>query len=303
MIVRRWARYDDRVKQLPCTLVGLFMAVSCLSAGNATASRHDPPIRSLESIIAVLIEEANAAREAGQFAHDEPSFATRCDPPPRLEEIRDAIMHRQHEDGFVDAYIRWQLTSFDPPPPELDDAAFLDAMDATPPLLENPNAAPALLDLMGRVEAAGALSAENTEKLRRHVEGLNDQVMRIEELNRPAREWRAWVAEHLGDTGARPRLWMVENLAAHISAGWPVSELKGDLSRNFTDSVKDQGFTAEGRQAVVLALSRLIGPGRKYFHDLTYRADGSVSVTLRTAAVDREDVETWRRRLAGIRVD
>jgi len=244
-----------------------------------------------------------AARAAARLEHDTPDFNTRFIDDIGADRLSRAIVQPQHEDPFIDAYIRWQLSSFDPPLPEMDDTIFLRMMDAAPQMTENPKAASHVLGTMADVERVGRLSQTQTEKLRAYAESLNDQAMIAQEMNRPALEWRQWIADKVGETGQRPRLWMIENLAATILAGWPVSDLKGDISRDFTKSVNDQTLTAEQRQVLVLHLSRLIGPGRRYFDDVTYFADGSVKMTVRTSSVDRDDVENWRRRLAGIRVN
>ena len=274
-------------------------------SGGGLNGQSDPPAdqRILERALATLTEEATLAKSSARLDHAEPDFRARFDAEIPAADLSRAIVQPQHEDSFIDAYIRWQLTSFDPALPEMDDATFLRMLDVTPAMVENPKAAAPVLETMAEVERIGRLSRTQTEKLRSYVESLNDEAMIAAEMNRPAREWRAWLAGKLGEEGQRSRLWMVENLAATILGGWPVSELKGDISRNFTRSVEDQTFTAQQRQAVVLHLSRLIGPGRRYFHDVTYFADGAVEVAIRTSSVDRDDVENWRRRLAGIRPD
>lgn len=283
------------------------VAPNGLCTQRATADAQDSQApgdqRIVDRALIALADEALAAKSAIRFEHPQPDFRTRFGSDITPADLATIIVQRQHDDPFIDAYIRWQLTSFDPPLPEMDDATFLRMLDATPAMVENPKAALDALDTAAQLDRAGRLTAAQTLKLRAYVESLNERTMMAEEMNRPALEWRLWMAEKLGEAGARPRLWRVEGLAATIMAGWPVSDLKGDISRDFTRSVDDDTFTPEQRQSVILQLSRLIGPGRRIFDDVTYFADGSVEVKMRTSSVDRDDVENWRRRLAGIRVN
>jgi hypothetical protein len=295
---------------MPAHAAAIMFVVAITRAGlAANGPVGDPPATTLpsfatiESAIEFLAAEAETARDMERLPHDEPNLASRINSTIPPADISIAVVQRQHDDPFADAYIRWQLTSFGAALPEMDDATFLRMMDAAPALREHPRASQAVLDLAALVEERGVLSARDIERLREYVDSMNHESMIVEELNRPAREWRAWVAGQLGKTGYRPRLWMVEDLAARIRAGWPASDLKADMSRDFTNSVADGTFTPEQRHDVILHLSRLIGPGRRYLHDVTYFAGGRVEVSFRTVAVDRDDVETWRKRLAGIRID
>src|SRR5690606_20765169 len=116
-------------------------------------------------------------------------------------------------------------------------------------------------------------------------------------LNRPAERFRQWVEDQLGETGVRPRQWMMEELAAMIAAGWPVSDLKSAMSRDFSASVTDETFTSAQRAMLVNQLRTMIGPGRRWVKEVTYLASGEVKVAVWTSRVDRGDVENWANRL------
>lgn len=257
--------------------------------------------KAIEQAIRQLTAEAEQAlREARIDALSRPDFHSRFQGGSILEsDLIAALTTIQHRQSFIDAYIRWQLTSFDPAWPDLDDRAFARFMDSTPRLLDNPRADPNVLDVLRRAESGGPLAPQFIAQLRADLAALEERTRRIEAMNRPAIEFRAWVAKKLGDTGPRPRQWMIEELAARIAAGWEVSDIKGDITRNFTASVSDQSFTPEQREMVYAQLLTLRGRKRVFAGEVTFLANGAIRASESTAQVTNENLETWRRRLAG----
>lgn len=250
--------------------------------------------------ITELTLEGEQSRDEGTFAREDPDFAGRFDGDIPRADLQRAIVQPQHRDVFIDAYIRWQLTSFDFDLPEMTDREFARFMNNAPRLIENPKADPELLTMLARMEASGRLSPAYTEKLRALIETLDERTMIVEHFNRPALGFRERVAEKLGKKGVRPRFWMIENLAVNIMAGWSVRGLKGELTRNFTASVSDESFTETDRRAAMMILSKLVGPGRSWLNEVTYFADGRIKVSISTSQVTQRNMTSWRKRLYGM---
>lgn len=259
-----------------------------------------PSAKALEQAIEQLTEEARQAWTTGKLGRLEPDFRERYQGGAILEsDLLAALTSPQHREPFIDAYIRWQLTSFDPAWPDLDDRSFAQLMDRTPRLLDNPRADPTVLTVLRSAEQNGPLNPDATARLRADLAELERQTALIDAMNHPARSWRSWVAKKLGAAGPRPRQWMIEELAARIAAGWEVADIKGDITRNFTASVSDQSFTPEQREMVYTQLLTLRGRKRVFAGEVTFLANGTIRVSESTAQVTNENLETWRTRLAG----
>ncbi len=282
-------------------LIALVLMWSSTAALAQTSrpARRDSGRQPMQQLIAQLVDEAVAAREAGAIS-EEADIASRIESGDFDDvEILRAIVRRQHRDPFVDAYIRWQLTSFDVELPAMSDRDFITLMDNTPAFVENPAADPRVVSFFEQAERAGALAPDRIEFIRRAQAEMESRQQVAEMQNLPAVRFRQWVEDQLGETGVRPRQWMMEELAAMITAGWPVSDLKSAMSRDFSASVADETFTTAQRAMLVNQLRTVIGPGRRWVKELTYLASGEVKVAVWTSRVDQGDVENWTNRLAG----
>lgn len=278
------------------------LAVGAFAAASPTQDGPPGSGRAYEAAIEQLVREAEEAKRAMMLPATRPDFASRF--PHELSEadVVRGICRRGHRDPFVDAYVRWQLTSFDPPLPKLveeDDEAFLQLMNEAPPLVENPAAHPPTIALFERAGEAGPLPPAHAENARRAWAALQERGRLVEEMNRPAMEWRAWIAEKFGVTGARPRQWMAEELATSIAGGWPVTSIKSRMSREYSRSAPDASFTGPQREWLVRQISTLLGRERRYVREVTFFANGDLEVTIGTAGIDEDDLANWRDRLAG----
>lgn len=253
----------------------------------------------LQRALGQLATEAETVRRAGDFTSLKADFAQRFEGEIEPPDLLRALVRRAHRDPFIDAYIRWQLTSFDPDLPALNDRDFAHFMDAVPAFLENPAADPRVIDFFEQASRAGALKAERLELVRRAQAEMETRRNEADLLNHPAREYRAWVKSKLGETGPRPRQWMIEELSALLTAGWPVSTVKGAITRAFRASTEDETFTARERRMVSEQLRTLIRPGRRWVREITFLASGEVRLALSRSEVDQRDVTNWSDRLFG----
>jgi len=251
--------------------------------------------------VALLVEEAKQAMTDLTLAHDAPDFATRFPETIPAEDLLAVVTAPQDEEPFIDAYVRWQMTSFEIEwPTEIENRAFAKLIDNAPRLIDNPRADPAVLTTLKQAEAGGPMNPRTVEQAREYVEDVEHRAMLAEQLNKPALELFDWLAERLGETGERPRVWMLVRLAAFARAGWPVSNLKGDITRAFTDSVADESFTSEGRRLVVLFASRLVGPERQHLESVVWFADGRIALNIGVVSISHDNIDQWRKRLNGI---
>lgn len=252
---------------------------------------------SFERLLEQLEGEAKQVLADEKLERSEPDVASRIESDFDPEQIGIALLHRMHEDAFVDAYTRWQLISFEPVLPELSDAQFVEFMQQTPALMKNPWANERVLKLFQQAEDAPRLSAQDLAQMRDLQQQLTHREDVARHLNHPAEQFRQWVAEQIGDTGAKPRLWLVEECNATIAGGWSTRSIKTRISRDFSDSVVDDTFTETQRHQVARVCRQLAGFRRRFVSGVAVMANGSVEVRFSTAQVTESDVEKWRNRL------
>ena len=272
-----------------------------LNAGIAASPQTaSTPTDALKAVVRELADEAEAIVANKDVPKGKPDYAMRCTHSVTPEEIALAIAQRTSRDAFVDAYIRWQLTSFDVSLPEMDDRAFMKFLAATPRMAENPACDADVVEIFERAGGQSRLPPRDLERLRSvHIE-LEKRTKIAELMNRPAMEFREWVEEKLGETGVRPRLWLLEECVATIEAGWPTRSIKTRISKSFLQAANEADFPREHLRLLAEQLQKLEGLERRYVGEVTFLVAGSVEVTISKAAVTETDIEKWTNRLAGV---
>ncbi len=98
-----------------------------------------PPAAILATAIKSLLEEARLAKTEEELPRQNADFARQAGQqplPPII--VGRQLIRRADRDPFVDAYVRWQLTSFEPALPEMNDRAFERFLCELRPMLEYP---------------------------------------------------------------------------------------------------------------------------------------------------------------------
>jgi hypothetical protein len=281
-------------------LAALALFLALCAARSAAGQGAVTPTDALKAAVSELAAEAEAIVVRKEVPKGEPDYAGRCAHDVSPDEIAMALLHRTHREPFVDAYIRWQLTSFDPKLPELDERAFAKFMDQAPEMVENPRADAALLDLFERAEKAGKLQPRELDRLRATYAELEKRTKLAELMNRPAEEFRAFIDKKLGETGVKPRLWLLEECVATIQAGWPTRSVKTRISKSFLAAANEVDMPREHLRLLAAQTEKLKAMSRRYVNEITILADGKVHVSFSTASVTEADVDKWINRLAGV---
>ncbi len=103
------------------------------------AAKQSPGQNALEKTAESIIEEARKSwkedekwpREKSNFADDHPA-----DIPDRV--LLDALARKHHDDPRLDAYVRWQLLSYEPDIDQLSGPQIKRLLDAMPPYASRP---------------------------------------------------------------------------------------------------------------------------------------------------------------------
>ncbi len=275
----------------------LCLAAWWAAAGPGSSAAPRAPVAAapnpLREAIRRLTAEAGDVKADRRTLGDEADFADRFELPLEGPALAEAIARPAHRDPFVDAYVRWQLTSFDPAVADFDEGRFADLARRAPPLIENPRAERKAVSTFRRAAAAGPLPQRDRDRLREMEAEIEQRTARALLLNRPATGFRAWVQEKLGARGPRPRQWLLAWCAATINAGWSTRSIKTAITRGFEAGGSDPSFTAAQRRLVAEQARHLIGRRRAAVGKVTFMADGSVRATFSTAGVDASDVGRW----------
>lgn len=305
-------RYDGFVAALLRTnlfacllLCASAIALTSPSAGAQSRSARKEKSTNNHALIKearkLLIAEAEQAKKDKQLPTLSADFANRFKKQIPAEDLTTAILERVHDDTFIDAYVRWQFTSFDPDLPDFSDQEFAQFMNNIPSFIDNPRADLQTVNSMKRLSKSGRLPNNQWQQFEEFVNTLDYQTQLAEMFNEPARSFADWVQAKLGETGHLPRLWLLARCVATIDAGWSTQSIKTKISRQFSASVKDETFTSDQRRHVIKQAQRIVDRKRVFVNEITYLADGSVRVTFSTCTVSQKNVKNWSDRLAGIK--
>jgi len=281
----------------------MWAAGSVVIALGARAVGDDPPPQrealTLRDAIKTLIDEGRRSWREPALVRAKPDFAGEFAVAAPPEEVMAALLEPAHRDPFIDAYVRWQLTSFDPSLPEMDERAFIRFMNSVPALNPNPRSEPQTVRSFEAAEQAGPLRERDLQAAHEMAAALDRASTAAEARNQPALQLRDFIAAKLGDFGHRPRLWLLERCAAHIRAGWSVRTIKAELTRSFTAAAADESLTDEQRAFIAEQARGLVGMKARFLGEITFLANGSLRAQFSTAEVDEQDVEQWIARMNG----
>jgi hypothetical protein len=291
--------YDLAMRRRGLTaFVELLMIVALLDGRVVCcqSTRPAPFPQKSEALKAALNQLEAEAREiikSQRISLESPDFKSRSDQEIERPALLDAVTRPQHRDPFIDAYIRWQLTSFNPElPDDLDDRGFERLMQQAPAMIANPRADEGLVALFAQVEKQRPSDTE-TKRLRDTAAELDRRTDVAASFNRPAEQWREWLKSRFEGNTARQLHLNMERAAATIRAGWPSREVKAALTKSFKSAAADSALTDLDRRALAAHARTLIGLKRRSINEITFAADGSVSVTFSNAAISKNDVSKW----------
>ena len=269
------------------------LAIS-LDGGAQTTPRNRPgrPALAIKEATTQLAQEARQLRREQRPPPDIPDFATRFTRELPPADLQAAICTPCASDSFVDAYIRWQLTSFNPELPELDDEQFLNLLRGLPALAPSPRGAVNVVARFREVDTK-QFSGEQLRQIRNDAAELDHRTLAIAAMNGPAQSLREWLSQKLGVTNPRRLQFLLERCAVDAAGCWPLRSIKTRMSKEFKAAAGDAAFTSQQREAVAQQTRRLAGTDCVAVNEVTILADGTVNVTFTRASVDDDDVANW----------
>ncbi len=293
-------------------LCAVHAAVSCvvLLAGSAAAQNTQPasqpssnnaplsPAAVLGKLITQLTLEGQQLVDGGSLPRAHPSIASEF--PYELPEAQLALCltTRQHREPLVDAYIRWQLTSFSPAIPELRPNQVQKLLDELPGLAVNPRADDELIRMMNRALEAGELSEADQETITQTLEEMGEYVSKRRALNTPALELRLWLEEQFEDNLPMRILLALERCDALVTAGWELGSHGAETERRFMEVARNREFTDDDRRIVTRAAGRIIGTSRVYVRSARI-VENRLEVNFADTGLYDFEVRRWLRKMDG----
>lgn len=256
------------------------------------------PAAAYGKLLTMLTEEGERAAEELTLPRAHASVAAEFPYELPMARVGRAVIERQHRNDLVDAYIRWQLTSFDPPLPELPTRRFERVLADLPALAVNPRADEDLIRLLNRALQAGELSASDQQQINERIERMNELQSQRRELNRPALELREWLAEQHADSIALRIMVAVERCGALVRGGWPIGAFGGQAEELFEQASRDRDLDAGDRRRVAAFAGRFAGLERVYVRSARIN-ENRVVVNYANTAIYDFDVRRWLRRMDG----
>lgn len=270
------------------------IGLTCLAvlAGSGRPAPQEPSAAALAEAIKILIDEAKQAKHDQQLPRATADFAGGFGREVPPEMLARRMARRAHADGFVDAYVRWQLTSFDPLLPDLDERALERFLAQLPPLLHNPHAEETLIESLGSAAREGQLPPRVQADVRRGLDDLAKRAGLVQALNRPALELRDWIDKKLPESGPPRLMAALERCGALVEAGWEASPAKLEVEQRFRAGGRDLTLTSQQRVRLAAQAGRLAGRSRTYVRSARI-VEGALVVDYQDTAVYNFDVRRW----------
>lgn len=245
------------------------IAICCLWPVGGQSAPQRNPAGLLQQAVRELTAEARIALQDGAITRRSPTFAAAFlrerdaaadSIPPQV--AWNALRRKQNNDPFIDAYIRWQLTGFNPQPPDEDSLAqeqFERFLVDLPPYLFNPRSESQVVYRVNAALARTRLTDEQAAEISALNKDLIDRSRSTIALNAPAIALRVWIEQNVSDRGMRIHQIRLERIAAMVAGGWNPDQLKRRMTRDLEAAVKDYAFTPAQRARVAQQMTRTAG--------------------------------------------
>ncbi|MDP7009715.1 MAG: hypothetical protein QGI78_09115 [Phycisphaerales bacterium] len=202
------------------------------------------------------------------------------------------IIKKTHDNPIVDAFVRWQLTTYPIALPTLSDRAFQELLKQLPPYPENPRANARLCDLVARAAARGKpLSRPELTSLKQRLQEIEDQHARNSVQAKPADLFRRWIFEELQSQPERLALAHLERLASLTSAGWDVSKAFLQAESAYIAIQSKGGLSKKAQESISGAMMQISGINKLTLIRVDSTFDGTITPHWKTTAIDEFDLK------------
>lgn len=245
------------MKAIKVTLIVILVA-----CGFAHSRQDSPPQTEsdvFQAIVRALIDEVRPAKTTNQLKRSVADYARDFKGEPPVALISQKIIAPLDKDPLIDAYVRWQLTSFKPSLESirLSERNYSRLLQDLPALVANPRADRKLIDAFGQAQTVESLTPKQIETLNEQLNELSERASEAQALNAAALGFRTWLGTQLPKAGERTLLWRIEELEARIKAGWPIDDAKKALEQLLETPARAPEFDDKARNRIADRLASL----------------------------------------------
>lgn len=252
------------------------------------------PTAALAMLIAQLSNEGIEALRTGHLVRNHPNVASDFAYEPAMPQLARAVIEAQHRDHFIDAYIRWQLTSYQPTLPRLTEKQWEQVIQDLPMIPINPRADDDLIKLLNRGLQAGELSESDQKQINERLELMSSIESNRRALMTPAMELRAWLMKKNEDSLYRQIIFSLEQTAALVQAGWPTGDYGAKTAELFAMVQRDREFTDPQKRRAAAVAQGFTGITRVYVSSARIN-ENRLEVNFENTAIYDFDVRKWVR--------
>lgn len=257
-----------------------------------------PVLIAPEAAMRIAVErlraEGRAFRATGNLPRQQADFARTYAYVVRPTDVVEAVAQVQDpEDAAVDAYIRWQLLSFQPDLAGMDSELYQRLLRNLPRLARDPASDPEVHEQFESLTLPAGRSAEIRVDLQRRWDALRFESSQVELLNQPALKFREAVAEAMPDTGLRRLGVLLRDLEDRIRAASSTRGVKSRISALLRARMTDETLGLEQRWGLIRHIEQLRGPETRIVRDVVFYVDAPADVRYSTFAVRSADVARW----------
>ncbi len=271
---------------------------SSIALSQQPTARPMTPTVQMQTVLRQLRKDAIAIEKKRQDMPKEANFAREATVIPPLELIAQNISRTQDRKPFIDAYIRWQLTSFDPPLPEMSKSRQQALLSQLPALNPNPLANPVVLQRINELLQIPILNENEQAQVIQEYTKMSEARLAANERNIPAKGLRMWLIKSYPPASRSGIEARVELVAALVTTGWNAKGAKNLLASSCEMAGQQASLTPAEQQALARLLSKLIGLGTTAIQSLR-TGDFTLQVEFHSSMVQDYEVRQWTRMLHG----
>jgi hypothetical protein len=275
-------------------------AIACIGATLAPirpTAAQPASLREGRQAILDLREEADAWTRGERELPEHPDYARRCLLTIERDDLLDQLCRTHTSRPAVDAYVRWQLTSYAPRIDELKDWQVDKVIRTLPRLITNPTAGEAVISHFNALRERCKTDRAYVDVMKHDWERLCGERDLQETLNVPARRYAEYWLEHARETqgnggSLEPRIaWA--SLRLGLRAAWKVATEKGRLTRALSERRGNPSFEHRQRRALIGEIRDACGLSYEVLDDIRFYPKLAPRLTLGTRRISEDDAVRW----------
>jgi len=256
------------------------------------------PDAALRYALTLLTNEARDFRTTGRLEILQPDFNTRYEFQLTQSDILKTILTTQNNaDPAVDAYMRWQLLSFNPDLSEITDQQFHKFINQLPAFLTHPAASPTLQSNYEKLASEAARNTTTRNRLANKWESLRIQVRQFAVLTFPSIKFRDAACNPLPEQGPDRPLFLLYDLRDRIRAGLSTRAVKTRLTKELKTRRLDESITPDQRWQLIKQIEAMKNDKEKgktkIIRDITITNTGPATIHYSTFSITTTDTKKW----------